>query len=176
MNFLPLEVSGAFLIEPEPIPDERGFFARLWCRKDFEDRGLVGRIVQCSQSFNARKGTLRGLHYQLAPHAETKVVRCLKGAIYDVVLDLRPASPTFGKFAAITLTSENRSMAYVPKGCAHGFQTLEDGTEVLYLISEFYRPDHARGVRWDDPAFGIPWPPGTKILNERDRSYPDFSP
>ena len=108
MNFLPLEVSGAFLIEPEPIPDERGFFARLWCQREFEERGLLGRIVQCSQSFNAKKGTLRGLHYQLAPHAEVKVVRCMKGAIYDVILDLRPASPTFRKFAAITLTSENR--------------------------------------------------------------------
>jgi dTDP-4-dehydrorhamnose 3,5-epimerase len=176
MNFLPLEVSGAFLIDPEPISDERGFFARLWCQRELEDRGLVGRIVQCSQSYNARAGTLRGLHYQLAPHAETKVVRCMRGAIYDVILDLRPASPTFRKFATIDLTSGNRRMTYVPEGCAHGFQTLEDGTEVLYLISEFYRPDHARGVRWDDPAFNISWPPGEKILNERDRSYPDFRP
>jgi len=121
-------------------------------------------------------GTLRGLHYQLPPHAEAKVVRCIRGAIYDVILDLRPASPTFRRFAAITLTSENRWMAYVPEGCAHGFQTLEDGTEVLYMISEFYQPDHARGVRWNDPAFNIPWPPGEKIQNERDRSYPDFRP
>jgi len=176
MIFQPLEVSGAFLIEPEPIPDERGFFARLWCQHDLEERGLLGRIAQCSQSFNSRKGTVRGLHYQAAPYAEVKVVRCTRGAIYDVILDLRPASPTFRKHAAATLTAENRHMAYVPEGCAHGFQTLEDGTEVFYLISEFFRPDHARGVRWNDPAFGIPWPPGDKILNERDRGYPDFSP
>jgi len=176
MIFQPLEVSGAFLIEPEPIQDERGFFARLWCQRDLEERGLLGRIAQCSQSFNTRKGTLRGLHYQLPPYAEVKVVRCTRGAIHDVILDLRPASPTFKKHAAVTLTSENRNMAYVPEGCAHGFQTLEDGTEVFYLISEFHRPDHSRGVRWNDPAFGIPWPPGEKILNDRDRSYPDFSP
>ena len=175
MIFQPLEVSGAFLIEPEPIPDERGFFARLWCQRELEERGLVGRIAQCSQSFNTRRGTLRGLHYQLAPHAEVKVVRCTRGAIYDVILDLRPASPTFKKHSAVTLTAENRRMAYVPEGCAHGFQTLEDGTEVFYLISEFFQPDHARGVRWNDPAFGIPWPPGDKILNDRDRGYPDFS-
>ncbi len=176
MNFVPLGVAGAFLIEPEPILDERGFFARLWCQREFEERGLVGRIAQCSQSFNARKGTLRGLHYQLAPHAEVKVVSCLKGAIYDVIVDLRPGSPTLKRHAAVTLTSANRRMAYIPEGCAHGFQTLEDGSEVLYLLSEFYRPDRARGVRWDDPAFNIPWPPGERILNERDRSYPDFRP
>ena len=176
MIFQPLEVAGAFLIEPEPIQDERGFFARLWCQRDLEERGLLGRIAQCSQSFNTKKGTLRGLHYQLAPHAEVKVVRCTNGAIYDVILDLRPASPTFKKHSAATLTAENRRMAYVPEGCAHGFQTLEDGTEVFYLISEFFRPDHARGVRWNDPAFNIPWPPGEKILNERDRTYPDFRP
>jgi dTDP-4-dehydrorhamnose 3,5-epimerase len=176
MIFRPLEVSGAFLVEPEPIPDERGFFARLWCQREFEEHGLLTRIAQCSQSFNKKKGTLRGLHYQLAPHAEVKVVLCTKGAIYDVVLDLRPASPTFKRHAAVTLTAENCLLAYVPEGCAHGFQTLEDGTEVLYLISEFYRPDHARGVRWNDPAFDIPWPPGEKILSERDRSCPDFHP
>ena len=176
MIFQPLEVAGAFLIEPEPIADERGFFARLWCQHELEERGLLGRIAQCSQSFNSRKGTVRGLHYQAAPYAEVKVVRCTSGAIYDVILDLRPASPTFKRHAAATLTAENRRMTYVPEGCAHGFQTLEDGTEVFYLISEFFRPDHSRGVRWNDPAFGIPWPPGDKILNERDRSYPDFSP
>jgi dTDP-4-dehydrorhamnose 3,5-epimerase len=174
--FRPLEVSGAFLIEPEPARDERGFFARLWCQREFEEHGLLARIVQCSQSFNRRKGTLRGLHYQLAPHAEVKVVLCTKGAIYDVILDLRPASPTFKKHAVVTLTAENRLMAYVPEGCAHGFQTLEDGTEAFYLISEFYRPDHSRGVRWNDPAFNISWPPGEKILTERDRSCPDFCP
>ncbi len=176
MKFLPLEVSGAFLVEPEPIPDERGFFARLWCQKELEDRGLVGRIVQCSQSWSARRGTLRGLHYQLAPHAEVKVVRCLTGSIFDVIVDLRAGSPTFKRHAAVTLTSGNRRMAYVPEGCAHGFETLEDGSEVLYMMSEFYRPEYGRGVRWDDPAFNIPWPPGEKILNERDRSYPDFRP
>lgn len=176
MIFRPLEVSGAFLIEREPILDERGFFERLWCRSELEEHGLLARIAQCSQSFNRKKGTLRGLHYQLSPHAEAKVVLCTKGAIYDVVLDLRPASPTFRKHAAVTLTAENRLMAYVPEGCAHGFETLEDGTEVLYLISESYQPDHARGVRWNDPAFDIPWPPGEKILSERDRSCPDFHP
>lgn len=176
MIFRPLEVSGAFLIEPEPIPDERGFFERLWCQREFEEHGLLARIAQCSHSINKKKGTLRGLHYQLAPHAEAKVVLCTKEAIYDVILDLRPASPTFRKHAAVTLTAENRLMAYVPEGCAHGFETLEDGTEVLYLISESYQPDHARGVRWNDPAFDIPWPPGEKILSERDRSCPDFHP
>jgi dTDP-4-dehydrorhamnose 3,5-epimerase len=176
MIFRPLEVPGAFLIEPEPARDARGTFARIWCQRELEENGLQGRIAQCSRSFNERKGTLRGLHYQLPPHAEVKVVCCTRGALYDVILDLRPSSPTFRKHVAVTLTAENGLMAYVPEGCAHGFQTLEDGTEVLYLISEFYRPDHSRGVRWNDPAFDIPWPPGEKILTDRDRTRPDFLP
>jgi dTDP-4-dehydrorhamnose 3,5-epimerase len=167
---------GAFVIEPELLEDARGFFARTWCGRELEARGLVTRIAQCSTSFNKKKGTLRGMHYQAAPFAETKIVRCTRGSLYDVIIDLRPGSTTFTRHFAVVLTAENRKMLYVPAGFAHGFQTLEDDTEVLYQISEFYSSAHARGVRWDDPVFGIRWPSDERTIVERDRTYPDFRP
>ncbi len=174
MIFTETPLLGAFVVEPEPIEDARGLFARTWCRREFEARGLETRIAQCSTSFNKRKGTLRGMHYQVSPAAETKIIRCTRGSLYDVILDMRPDSPTFTRHFAVVLTAENRKMLYVPTGFAHGFQTLEDDTELLYQISEFYAPDHARGVRWDDPVFGIRWPEDERTIVGRDRSYPNF--
>src|SRR5262249_3900890 len=173
--FTETRLEGAFVIEPEKLEDERGFFARTWCRREFEAHGLNPRLVQCSVSFNEKRGTLRGMHYQVAPHEEAKLVRCTKGAIYDVIVDLRPGSPTFKRHVAVVLTVENRTMLYIPEGCAHGFQTLEDKTEVVYQMSEFYAPECARGVRWDDPAFAIEWPSAERTIIERDRNYPNFS-
>jgi dTDP-4-dehydrorhamnose 3,5-epimerase len=169
--FRPVEIAGAYLIEPEKIEDERGFLARTFCREEFGQIGLISRIAQCSVSFSPRKGTLRGMHFQVAPHEETRVVRCTRGAIYDALLDLRRNSPGFGKWAAVELTAENRKAAYVPVGVAHGFQTLVDDTEVFYQMSELYEPSCARGVRWDDPAFGIRWPVENPISSARDRSH-----
>jgi dTDP-4-dehydrorhamnose 3,5-epimerase len=173
--FTEAPLKGAFVIEPEPLADTRGFFARTWCQREAEKHGLNPRLVQCSVSFNLRRGTLRGLHYQAAPHEEAKLVRCTTGAIHDVIVDLRPDSPTFRGHFAVLLSAKNRRMLYVPEGFAHGFQTIEDGTEVFYQMSEFYSPQSARGVRWDDPAFGIVWPAADRIINERDRAYPDFT-
>src|SRR6266487_3389064 len=158
MIFIETTLKGAFIIEPERLEDERGFFARSFCRKEFEDHGLNPNLVQCSISFNKKKGTLRGMHYQISPHAEAKLVRCTMGAIYDVIIDLRPHLPTFKQWIAVELTAENRQMLYIPEGFAHGFQTLTDNTEVYYQMSQFYYPEYSRGVRWDDPAFGIVWP------------------
>jgi dTDP-4-dehydrorhamnose 3,5-epimerase len=174
MTFHETRVSGAFEICPQPAADERGFFARTWCKNEFKAHGLDSRLVQCSTSFSKQKGTLRGLHYQVAPYAETKLVRCTQGSIYDVVVDLRPQSPTFKDWVAVALTAENRKMMYVPEGCAHGFLTMADDSEVFYQMSEFYNPESARGVRWDDPAFHIEWPGKVEMISERDRSYPDF--
>jgi dTDP-4-dehydrorhamnose 3,5-epimerase len=174
--FSPTPLGGAFVIEPEPEVDARGLFARTWCRHELERHGLEARVAQCSTSFNTRKGTLRGLHYQSPPLAETKIVRCTRGAIYDVIVDLRPDSPTFTQHFGLALTADDRKALYIPPLVAHGFQTLEDDTEVFYQISEFYSPEHARGVRWDDPAFRIAWPPADRIISERDRTYPDFRP
>ncbi|MCA1684726.1 MAG: dTDP-4-dehydrorhamnose 3,5-epimerase [Planctomycetia bacterium] len=175
MIFLELDLAGAFLVEPERLEDGRGFFARTWCRREFEARGLDPRLAQCSVSFNARRGTLRGMHYQAAPHAEAKLVRCTRGAVFDVVLDLRPGSPTFARWASSELTADDHRMLYVPAGFAHGFQTLADRTEVFYQMSEPFEPSSARGVRWDDPAFGIAWPPAAdRVISERDRGFPDF--
>jgi dTDP-4-dehydrorhamnose 3,5-epimerase len=173
--FESLSVVGAFLITPETVEDERGYFARTWDRREFAKRGLNPNVAQCNTSYNHRRGTLRGMHYQSAPHEETKLVRCTKGAIYDVVLDLRTDSETFKKHDGATLTSDNRSMLYVPEGCAHGFITLEDDVEVFYQISEFYTPTAQRGVRFDDPAFGIEWPETVAVVNSRDAGYPDFT-
>jgi dTDP-4-dehydrorhamnose 3,5-epimerase len=169
-------IPGAFLLEPEPRADARGFFARTWCRREFEAMGLETRLSQCSLSYNHRAGTLRGMHFQAAPHGEVKVVRCTAGAVFDVVLDLRTDSPAYLHWFGTELSAENRLSLYVPEGLAHGFQTLADGAEVFYQISEEYLPDLARGVRWDDPAFGIRWPLPDPILSPRDRSYPDFRP
>ncbi|MGH6689263.1 MAG: dTDP-4-dehydrorhamnose 3,5-epimerase [Gammaproteobacteria bacterium] len=177
MIFKETALSGAFVIDPEPQEDARGLFARTWCWRELQARGLETRTAQCSTSFNRRKGTLRGLHYQRPPAAETKIVRCTRGALYDVIIDLRPESPTFLEHVAVVLTADNRRMLYVPTGFAHGFQTLEDDTEVFYQISEFSAPEHARGVRWNDPLFGISWPiVDRRTIIERDQRYPDFRP
>ena len=175
MIFTETPSPGAFIIEPERIEDDRGFFARTWCEREMKAHDLATRWAQCSVSFNKRRGTLRGLHYQAAPHEEAKLVRCTMGAIYDVIVDLRRQSAAFKRHVAVTLSSDNRKMLYVPEGCAHGFQTLEDETEVFYQISQFYSPEHGRGVRWDDPAFAISWPPAERIMIERDRDYPNFA-
>lgn len=171
MIFTETKLSGAFVIDPERFEDDRGFFARTWCVREFETNGLDTRLVQCSVSYNKRKGTLRGMHFQAAPHAETKLVRCTKGAIYDVIIDLREGSPTLRQWVAVELTAENHRMIYIPEGFAHGFQTLTDDSEVFYQISEFYLSESARGVRWDDPAFEIEWPLGARIMSEKDSSY-----
>lgn len=174
MIFQETKLKGAFEIHLERKTDERGFFARSWCQNEFENHQLTSRLVQCNISFNSRKGTLRGMHYQVPPFAEAKVVRCTRGSIYDVVIDLRPESPTFTEWVAFVLTSEKWNMVYVPEGYAHGFLTLEDNTEVFYQMSEFYHPEAARGFRWDDPAFRILWPNEVQVISERDQSYPDF--
>lgn len=173
--FTELEITGVFLVEPELHSDDRGFFARIWCPEEFKKWGLNGRLVQCSVSFNAKKGTLRGMHYQVAPYQEAKLIRCSHGAIFDVAIDLRPESPTLQRHVGVELSEQNRKMLYVPEGFAHGFITLRDQTEVLYYISEFWSPEHARGVRWNDPAFDIKWPAEPRIIADRDRSYPDFT-
>lgn len=174
MEFLKTKLPGVFEIQIEAKPDERGFFARTWCQKEFESQGLAGKLVQCSLSFNTRKGTLRGMHYQIAPHEETKLVRCTQGAIYDVVLDLRPESLYFKNWVGVELTAEKRNMIYVPQGCAHGFLTLQDRSEVTYQMSELQNAESARGVRWDDPAFQIKWPAKVEVISERDRTYTNF--
>lgn len=174
MIFVPTQVEGAFRIEPEAHEDDRGSFARVFCRREFEEHGLEPFVAQSSLSFNRRRGTLRGMHYQAAPHEEVKVVRCVRGAIHDVVLDLRPDSPTYLRHDHAVLSADNRVALYIPAGCAHGFQTLEDGSEVLYQMNEFYAPGHGRGVRWDDPAFGIEWPIEDPVMHPRDASYPDY--
>ena len=174
MVFTATKLAGAFIIDLERHEDQRGFFARTWCQREFEARRLNPRLVQCNISFNKKKGTLRGIHFQSPPHEEAKLVRCTMGAIHDVILDLRPHSPTFKEHVAVVLSAENRTMIYVPEGVAHGFQTLEDHTEVFYQMSEFDAPGSELGVRWDDPAFGIQWPVAERTISERDRSYPDF--
>ncbi len=174
MIFQETGLEGAFLIRLEKREDERGFFARSWCQRECEAHGLNPRVVQCNISFNAKKGTLRGLHYQSFPHQEAKLVRCTAGAIYDVIVDLRPASPGFKKHTAVTLTAGNHDMLYIPEGFAHGFLTLEDNTEVFYQMSEFYVPESSEGVRWNDPTFGIEWPSPPSLISQRDQSYPDY--
>lgn len=176
MIFRETPLGGTYVVEPEPIEDERGFFARTFAVDEFEEHGLETRVVQCNVSFNARAGTLRGLHYQADPMGETKLVSCPRGAIWDVALDLRRDSPSFGEWFAQELTAANRLLLYIPRGVAHGFQTLEDATEVAYVISQAYSPEHARGVRWDDPAFGIEWPDAAeRTISDRDRAFPDFA-
>jgi dTDP-4-dehydrorhamnose 3,5-epimerase len=172
--FTETALKGTFIIEPERCEDERGFFARTWCIREFEGHGLNPRVVQCNVSYNKKKGTLRGMHFQAAPHEEAKLVRCTMGAIYDVIIDLRPTSPTYAKHVAVVLSAQNRRMLFIPEGFAHGFQTLEDHAEVFYQMSEMYVPECARGVRWDDPAFGIQWPDDDRIISERDQRYSDF--
>jgi dTDP-4-dehydrorhamnose 3,5-epimerase len=174
MIFLETPLRGAYVIELEKHEDERGFFARSWCSEEFTAKGLDTRQVQCNVSFNKKKGTLRGLHYQLPPHAETKLVRCTRGALYDVIVDLRSDSPTFLKWFGVDLTAGNHRMLYIPKRFAHGFQTLEDGTEIFYQMSEFYAPEAARGLRWNDPRLAITWPEDDRIISQKDLEYVDL--
>ena len=174
MIFTPMKLKGAFIVELEKRIDDRGFFARSWCEEEFRAHGLDPVIAQCNVAFNRRKGTLRGMHYSAAPFEEAKLVRCTAGALYDVIIDLRPASPTYKQHAGELLTAENHRSLYVPEGFAHGFQTLEDNTEVFYQMSRAYSAEHARGVRYNDPAFGIEWKTDVSVILERDRNYPDF--
>lgn len=174
MIFDAIEITGAYIVEFEKRVDDRGFFARAWCRDEFDDRGLPTRMVQMNVSFNRYKHTLRGFHYQVAPYEEDKLLRCVRGAVHDVVLDMRPDSPTFMSHAAVELSASNHRMLLVPKGCANAFLTLMNGTEVTYLVSEFYTPAAERGVRWNDPSFGIRWPAEPTVISDKDRSWPDF--
>lgn len=172
MIFNPLPLQCLYLIAPEPHADERGFFARTWCRREFEQQHLDASVAQCSLSFNKKAGTLRGMHYQLAPHEENKLVSCSRGSVFDVVVDLRPGSVTFGQHASAVLSAANHHMLYIPKGFAHGFQTLEDDTDVTYAISAFYEPGSASGIRWNDPELGIPWPLPVSVISQRDAELP----
>ena len=174
MIFVETKLQGAFVIEPEKHADERGFFARTFCNHEFEEHGLNSQVAQCNVSFNRKKGTLRGMHYQAAPWSEAKLVRCTAGSIYDVIIDLRKDSATFKQHVAVELSAANHKMLYVPEGFAHGFQTLEDHCEIFYQMSQFYSKEHSCGVRWNDPAFGIAWPEADRIIVDRDRAYPDF--
>jgi dTDP-4-dehydrorhamnose 3,5-epimerase len=173
--FTPTRVAGAFLIELDPITDQRGFFARAFCRREFEEHGLKPNLVQCNVSFNHLRATLRGMHYQFKPHEEAKLVRCTRGAVYDVMIDLRSQSPTYTEWLGVRLDQDNRTMLYVPEGFAHGYLTLTDDTEVFYQVSEFYAPQAERGVRWNDRVFGIKWPFEPNHISAKDRAHPDFA-
>lgn len=174
MIFTPLEIEGAYRLELEKHSDQRGFFSRVWCRNEFEEHGLVSEVVQANLSHTRVKGTIRGLHFQKHPHGETKLIQCTLGAIFDVIVDLRPDSPTYMRWLSEELSGENYKMVYVPKGCAHGFQSLADNTEVYYLVSAFYAPEAEGGVRYDDPAFEIDWPLPVTDISEKDRNWPDY--
>lgn len=176
MKFTETPLKGAYLIDLEKRGDNRGFFARFFCENEFRQQGLITHFVQINNSLTAKKGTIRGMHYQLMPDAEVKVVRCIKGSLFDVILDLRPDSPSYGKWFGAELSEENRTMMYVPRGFAHGFITLSDDTEALYLVSAFYAPASERGIRYNDPAFGIKWPIEPSEVSEKDGKWPDFDP
>jgi dTDP-4-dehydrorhamnose 3,5-epimerase len=176
MIFRETPLKGAFIIDIERIEDKRGFFAEAWCQKEFEANGLVSRMVRTNISFNRKRGTLRGMHYQVPPYEEIKLVRCTRGAIYDVIIDLRPDSPTYRMWTGEELTAENHRMLYVPERFAHGFLTLEDTTEITYQVSQFYSPESARGVRYDDPLFGIEWPLQVEVISNQDLRWPYCSP
>jgi dTDP-4-dehydrorhamnose 3,5-epimerase len=176
MKFHEIPLKGAYTIELEKRGDDRGFFARFFCTDEFANEGLNNAFAQINNSLTAKKGTLRGMHYQLMPSAEVKVVRCISGSLYDVILDLRPESPTFGQWFGETLSADNRTMMYCPKGFAHGFVTLEDDTEAFYLVSDPYAPDLERGIRFDDPKFNIEWPIEAAEISDKDRNWPDFDP
>jgi dTDP-4-dehydrorhamnose 3,5-epimerase len=169
--FKKTKLRDAYIVDIQPYQDERGFFARTWCRDELSAQSLDANLAQCSISFNRRAGTLRGMHLQLPPHAETKLVRCTQGALYDVIIDLRTDSESYMRWIGVELTAENHRALYVPKGFAHGFMTLADNTEALYMISEFYAPEAARGIRWDDEQFGITWPAAVNVISEKDLSY-----
>ena len=174
MIFTETALKGAYLVEPEPVIDQRGSFARVFCRDVFSERGLVVEFVQNSISENFKRGTLRGMHYQTEPAAEVKLVQCFRGALFDVIIDLRPGSETYCNWYGVELSAGNRRLLYIPKGFAHGFQTLTEDTAVYYLISEAYAPEYARGVRWNDPAFGIKWPLSDPVISEKDMLLPDY--
>ena len=175
VKFTPLRLEGAFIVDLEPTQDRRGFFARTWCAQEFKNYGLVSHISQCSFSSNLKYGTLRGMHYQAEPYPETKIVRCTSGAIYDVILDIRPESPTFKQWEAFELSAENMRSLYIPPGFAHGFQSLVDHSEVLYMVTEHYRPDYSASVRWNDPKFGIVWPAVEhRTMSDKDQNCEDF--
>ena len=174
MIFQATKIRGAHVIDLERRTDSRGYFARAWCQKEFEAHGLTARMAQVNVSSNMQQGTLRGMHYQLPPYREAKVISCTRGAIYYVAIDLRADSPTYMQWVAVELTAENRRMLFLSEGCAHGFQTLRDDTEILYFMSEFYCPGHSRGVRYDDPAFGISWPLPITSVSDADRAWPDY--
>ena len=174
MIFSETSLNGLYIIDLLRLEDERGYFARSWCQREFAEHGLNSQLVQCNISFNRRRGTLRGMHYQTAPYEEAKLVRCTQGALYDVVIDLRPVSQTFKRWFAVELTSENQRALYIPEGFAHGFQTLIDNTEVFYHMSEFYHPESAKGIRWNDSEFGIEWPIDALVISEKDNSYPNW--
>ncbi|NTU78082.1 MAG: dTDP-4-dehydrorhamnose 3,5-epimerase [Chloroflexales bacterium] len=174
MLFAELELKDAYIIDLEKREDNRGFFARTWGQDLFEQHGLVTRVVQANMSFNHTKGTLRGMHFQKNPYAETKLVRCVRGTIYDVIIDLRPDSPTYTRWVGVELSADNRRSVYVPEGFAHGFQTLEDNCEVMYQVSQFYTPSAEGGVRYNDPAFDIQWPLPAGVMSEKDQRWPDF--
>jgi dTDP-4-dehydrorhamnose 3,5-epimerase len=176
MIFNETSLAGVYLIDLEKRGDERGFFARAFCEREFAGHGFATRIVQANNSLSAQKGTLRGMHYQLSPKAETKFIRCIRGALHDVVIDIRSDSTTFGHSYGADLTAKNRRMMYVPKGFAHGFITLADDTEAFYLVDEFYSPECERGIRWNDPKFGIQWPAQPVVISEKDQNYRDFDP
>jgi dTDP-4-dehydrorhamnose 3,5-epimerase len=176
MIFAQTHLAGAYIIDLEPRNDERGFFARSWCANEFSAHGLKPTLAQCNIAFNKHKGTLRGMHYQTPPYQEDKLIRCTMGEIYDVIIDLRQESPTFKQWLAVELTAGNRRALYVPKGFAHGYQTLTDDTEITYQVTEFYHPEVERGVRWDDPAFVIDWPAPVMLISEKDRNHPLWSP
>lgn len=174
MIFAETPLTGAYLVDLELRKDSRGFFARAWSQDEFEKQGLNTRIVQCNTSFNHRVGTVRGLHYQKPPHAEVKLIRCTRGAIWDVIVDLRPESSTYKRWFGIDLTAENRRMLYVPENFAHGYITLEPATETFYQVSEFYSPEHEAGIRWNDPALGIIWPIEPEVVSDKDAQHPGF--
>jgi dTDP-4-dehydrorhamnose 3,5-epimerase len=176
LRFTELSLQGAYLVEIEPRADERGFFARTFCEDEFAAAGLVSRFPQASISYNARRGTVRGMHFQAAPHEETKLVRCLAGAVHDVIVDLRPASPTYRRSIGLELSAQNRSALYIPRGVAHGFQSLADDSELLYMIDVNYVAEAARGVRWNDPFIDVSWPDPIEVIADRDASFPDWQP
>lgn len=174
MKFIETAVAGAYVMEPELIHDERGFFARVFSKEQLESKGLKADIVQCNISCNKKKGTLRGMHYQAAPYQEVKIVRCTTGSIYDVILDLRRDSPTFKMWDHIELTADNRKLLYIPEGVAHGYVTLHENSEICYDVTEYYHPESAKGVRWNDSAFGIKWSISPTVISDRDANYPNF--
>lgn len=176
MKFTETKINGVFVIEPHRFQDERGFFAPSFSAREFAERGMSDSFVESNISYSLRRGTLRGMHYQAEPHGQAKLVRCTRGSVYDVAVDIRRGSETYGQWVGVELTAENRRMIYVPGDCAHGFQTLEDDSEVFYMVSSTYEPASGRGFRWDDPAFRIEWPEaGERTLTERDRNYPDYT-